>query len=134
MMNNLDRMSSSLIAAAEVDFAVGENVRRIRKLRKLSMSALGDAVGVTYQQIQKYEQGQNRISCAMVVRISAVFGCSISDLFDTLPGVPENSSRCQNLEAEDVVLAQAINHIRDPVVRQRLRDLIEALAACDGSP
>jgi transcriptional regulator with XRE-family HTH domain len=64
----------------EVDKAVGARVREIRKLRGISQSSLASALGVTFQQVQKYEKGSNRLSASMMVKTAAVLGVSVSEL------------------------------------------------------
>src|SRR5579863_3742394 len=51
-----------------IDVEVGLNLRRARLLRKLSQTQLGDALGISFQQIQKYERGVNRLSTSMLIR------------------------------------------------------------------
>lgn len=68
-------------SADPVDVAVGARIRLLRKLRGLSQQALADAAGVTFQQIQKYERGANRVSASMLVRIAATLRAPVSELF-----------------------------------------------------
>jgi transcriptional regulator with XRE-family HTH domain len=67
--------------ADPVDVAVGARIRLLRKLRGLSQQALAQASGVTFQQIQKYERGANRVSASMLARIAAALGTPVADLF-----------------------------------------------------
>lgn len=64
-----------------VDVYVGERVRAERNRCGLSQGALGEAIGVTFQQVQKYERGANRISASMLVRIAQTLGVTAADLF-----------------------------------------------------
>lgn len=66
--------------ANAVDAAVGERIRRLRQLRHLSQSRLGDAVGLSFQQIQKYESGKNRMALSTFVRICEALECRPSDV------------------------------------------------------
>ena len=63
-----------------IDVEVGARVRTFRKHRLLSQSALGDALGLTFQQVQKYERGSNRISASMLVKIAEKLGVTVGDL------------------------------------------------------
>lgn len=65
----------------DVDRAVGANIRKIRLLRRLSQERLGDALGVTFQQLQKYEKGTNRVGASRLVAIAAVLEVDITELF-----------------------------------------------------
>lgn len=64
-----------------VDVAVGARIRLFRKLRGLSQQALAESAGVTFQQIQKYERGANRVSASMLARIARALGTPVSELF-----------------------------------------------------
>ncbi|WP_062120739.1 helix-turn-helix domain-containing protein [Aureimonas sp. AU40] len=63
-----------------VDVALGLRVRAFRMEKRLSMQTLGGHLGVTYQQVQKYETGRNRISVSTAIRIAKVLDCSLMDL------------------------------------------------------
>ena len=67
--------------ADPVDIAVGARIRLLRKLRGLSQQALAEAAGVTFQQIQKYERGANRVSASMLARIAGALDAPASELF-----------------------------------------------------
>ena len=63
-----------------VDVAVGDNIRRRRRDLRISQEALAAAVSLTFQQIQKYERGANRVSASMLYEISRVLKCDAGDL------------------------------------------------------
>ncbi len=65
-----------------VDIIVGRNVRAIRSKRRISQLELGDALGLTFQQIQKYEKGTNRVSASKLHQIAMFLGVDISSLFE----------------------------------------------------
>src|SRR4051812_32857203 len=67
--------------ADPVDLAVGARIRLFRKMRGLSQQSLADAAGVTFQQIQKYERGANRVSASMLARIAETLQAPIGELF-----------------------------------------------------
>jgi len=67
--------------ADPVDTTVGAQIRYKRKMRKVSQQALADAVGVSFQQIQKYERGANRVSASMLVRIADTLEADITEFF-----------------------------------------------------
>jgi len=66
--------------ANAVDAAVGDRIRRLRQLRHLSQSRLGEAVGLSFQQIQKYESGKNRMALSTFVRICEALDCRPSEV------------------------------------------------------
>src|SRR3954454_5685218 len=68
-------------AADPVDVAVGARIRLLRKVRGLSQQALAEAAGVTFQQIQKYERGANRVSASMLSRIAGALDTPVAEMF-----------------------------------------------------
>jgi transcriptional regulator with XRE-family HTH domain len=68
-------------AATDIDLAVGARISALRKIRGLSQTALGEALGVTFQQIQKYERGQNRIGASRLREVAKFFGVPVVSLF-----------------------------------------------------
>ncbi|RVH17040.1 helix-turn-helix domain-containing protein [Sinorhizobium meliloti] len=107
-----------------VDIIVGRNVRRIRELSGTSQTALGEALGITFQQVQKYECGANRISAGKLLEIAKVLGCDLIDLFagaDPREGVfvlPEHSPAALKVAADF-----------DRIESQQLRDNLARLMA-----
>ncbi len=71
-----------------MDETVGATIRLRRKSRGLSQAALAEAIGITFQQVQKYERGANRVSASTLVRIATALDCSVADLFVGVPGGP----------------------------------------------
>jgi transcriptional regulator with XRE-family HTH domain len=67
--------------ADPVDIAVGARIRLLRKVRGLSQQSLAEAAGVTFQQIQKYERGANRVSASMLARIAGTLNAPVSEMF-----------------------------------------------------
>lgn len=72
-----------------VDIHLGKSVRRFRQLRSLTLSALGQAVGVSSQQMHKYENAIDRIPASRLFRIGCVLGLPVQTFFDGLEGFPE---------------------------------------------
>lgn len=68
-----------------VDVAVGARVRLLRKSRDISQERLAAAIGVTFQQVQKYERAANRISISMLARIAHALGTTVTELVDERP-------------------------------------------------
>ena len=74
----------------KLDVALGLRIRQRRKALRISQTALADGIGLTFQQIQKYERGSNRISFSRLVDIAHVLQCRVIDLVGDLDdaGVP----------------------------------------------
>lgn len=67
---------------SEIDVRIGGTIRRFREARGMTQAALADGIGVTFQQVQKYERGVNRVAAASMLRAAETLGCSVADLFD----------------------------------------------------
>lgn len=76
-------------APTAIDRRIGANLRRLRRQHHLSQSAIGRLLGVSYQQLQKYEKGMDRIPAAYLYDLSLAFGVPISEFF----AVPEGASQ-----------------------------------------
>jgi transcriptional regulator with XRE-family HTH domain len=103
-----------------IDAHVGSRIRLRRTLLGLSQERLGEALGLTFQQVQKYETGVNRVSASRLFDLSRVLDVPIGFFFDDVPDVL--LSRRETLE-----LVGAYYRIIDPAVRKHLLDLIKSL-------
>ena len=65
----------------DVDRVIGRNIKLLRDFKKISLVKLGEFVGVTFQQIQKYERGRDRVSAANLMKMSEALGVSMEDFF-----------------------------------------------------
>jgi transcriptional regulator with XRE-family HTH domain len=114
------------------DAEIGQRVRALRVQRGLSQSELGQLISVTFQQVQKYEKGANRISAGRLQRIAEVLGVPVAYFF----AAPNDASASEGageeggfLEAEGALrLARAYARIKQPGVRLQLLRLTEAIA------
>lgn len=68
--------------ATDIDVQIGATVRRLREAKGLTQAGLASGIGVTFQQVQKYERGANRISASTMVSIADVLRCTVADLYD----------------------------------------------------
>lgn len=114
-----------------LDQALGLAIRLRRHARGLSQSALGDAIGVSFQQIQKYERGTNRVSFSTMVRICEALECHVSDLVAEVEqlGPGENENGVEMLtQPEAAPLLEALAQIKSPGVRRAVLELARSLA------
>lgn len=72
-------MSGSPKNATETDRLIGARIREARKAMKLSQTALADRLGITFQQVQKYERAHNRVAASRLVEIAAVLNRPVAD-------------------------------------------------------
>jgi transcriptional regulator with XRE-family HTH domain len=113
-----------------VDVAVGGNVRIWRMAKGLSQAQLANRLGVTFQQVQKYEVGANRIGTGRLVKIAAILGVPISALFQgTDAAGPSQSLLALLSDRRSFRLAHAFAAIKDNTCRVSLVNLVEKIAA-----
>ena len=120
--------------ADPIDVAVGVRVRTRRKSMGLSQSALAEHLGLTFQQVQKYERGANRVSASMLVHIAEKLECSVSMLIgETERGVdlPDSDLLSGLLTSGATDLLRAYNAIGSTSQRQTLLKLARAMAEDD---
>ena len=132
-----------------VDVHVGARLRQRRTLLGLSQEKLGEAVGLTFQQIQKYERGANRIGASRLYQLSNVLDVSVSYFFDEMPGEVQKTrgdyaglSQADDIETaqtndpmarrETLELVRAYYKIEDPKVRKRVFELTKSIANASG--
>ena len=131
-------------APSAVDRHVGSRVRLRRVSVGMSQERLGEALGVTFQQVQKYEKGTNRISVSRMQQISRVLGCTVSYFLEGAPredglmavgfAEPGQAEYAADILStpEGVALARAFSSITDPKLRRRVVDLVSTLAESAG--
>ena len=126
-----------------IDVHVGARLRQRRTLLGMSQTTLGDAIGLTFQQMQKYEKGTNRISASRLFALSRVLDVPVEYFFDDVPAEVSASSPATEkrgrakkppsyepdpmAKRETLELVRAYYKIRDPQLRKRLRELTKAL-------
>lgn len=129
-----------------IDIYVGQRLRLRRMLIGMSQEKLGDAVGLTFQQIQKYERGANRIGASRLFRMAQILGIPVNYFYSELPshtlaGTPGFAEAGQAPLQDDSILVQSdLLHRRetldlvrafyktDPKQRRKILDLIKAMA------
>ncbi|PSJ55725.1 helix-turn-helix domain-containing protein [Kumtagia ephedrae] len=122
------------------DIHVGSRIRLRRNMLGMSQEKLGETLGITFQQIQKYEKGTNRVGASRLQAISEVLGVPVSFLFEDAPGqdgtvrgLAEDASATLALDfatsTEGLQLNRAFVKISDAKIRRKIIDLVKALAA-----
>ena len=113
---------------SSIDIAVGRNVRIWRMARGLSQAQLASRLGVTFQQLQKYEVGANRIGTGRLVKVATVLGIPIATLFEGADTDPSRSLLALVADARAFRLAQAFAAIHNSTLRLSLVYLVEKVA------
>lgn len=115
----------------EIDKDVGERLKILRIARHVSQDELGKSIGVTYQQIQKYESATNRISSSRIHQIANFFHVDVSYFFgeDISKYDPSDHSVLEFIKTADgFSLNSAFVSIKSPAVRRRVVDLIRSIS------
>jgi transcriptional regulator with XRE-family HTH domain len=137
-----------------IDVHVGRRLRLRRTLLGMSQEKLGELLGLTFQQVQKYERGANRIGSSRLFELGQILDVPVSFFFDDLPeatpgplpgyprpGLAEEGATFEHADAalsldkrETLELVRAYYRIGDPAVRKRLFELAKALANLADEP
>lgn len=121
------------------DKHVGSRVRMRRMMLSMSQEKLGDALGLTFQQVQKYEKGTNRIGASRLQQISNILQVPVSFFFEGAPNLPEHPHRGDApspafvsdflATSDGLALTKAFMQIKNPKLRRRIVDLVEQIAS-----
>src|SRR5690554_6476907 len=130
-------------SADEIDVHVGGQLRRRRNALGLSQGQIAEGLGVTFQQVQKYEKGLNRIGAGRLHRIATILAVPVGYFFEGIddgssggrpgkPGAgasPDHDRESFAASAEGRALVAAFHRIEDPAIRRQIMDLVETLAS-----
>lgn len=112
----------------DINLIIGRNIRYRRLLAGLSQEAVGNHLKVTLQQVQKYENAVNSISCEKLLKLAALFGCSIDDLCSgAMPETSHNPAHPWNPYKVHLLVTH-FNRIRSRVLRDRVCGVVKAIA------
>ncbi|MEM7660746.1 MAG: helix-turn-helix domain-containing protein [Pseudomonadota bacterium] len=131
-------MSESKLPSG-IDRHVGQRVRWRRRELHLTQEKLGEMLSLTFQQVQKYEKGVNRISAGRLFELAAVLGVPVNYFYDGasqyLPGRAEGVAEAQPIESEvptlgadALELVTAFQSINDPALRRSLLEMVSSTA------
>jgi transcriptional regulator with XRE-family HTH domain len=126
-----------------VDRYVGSRVRMRRIMLGMSQEKLGEALGLTFQQVQKYEKGTNRVGASRIQQISEILQVPVSFLFEGGPGGGDGAGRTGDgaspayisdflATSEGLALTRAFTRIPDAKLRRSIVEMVEQIAAREG--
>ncbi len=121
------------MACDEIDIEIGKRVRQARVAARLSQTQLGVQLGVSFQQVQKYEKGLNRIGGGRLYKIARVLGVKVTYFFDDVEhlldpeAVPEGTIEVGAISDRTFRAARALAEIPDENVKKRMLRLIDVL-------
>ena len=129
-------------AANPVDVHVGTRVRLRRKVLKMSQEKLGDMLGVTFQQVQKYERGSNRVGASRLWKMAQVMDVPVGFFYDGLGEEMPNLEFSENDQtpivydfinsSDGLNLAMAVSKIKSKAVRRQILELARSLSEDEG--
>jgi len=113
-------------------------VRMRRMMISMSQEKLGERLGITFQQVQKYEKGTNRIGASRLQQIAGILGVPVSFFFEGAPGGDGSTAGFADsgnpayvsdflATSEGLALSKAFMKVSDPKLRRRIVDLVEAM-------
>ena len=129
-----------------IDIYVGSRLRLRRALIGMSQEKLGNALEITFQQVQKYERGTNRISSSRLFQISRILDVSVSFFFDDMDteiikqteGMAEINKQVLQVDKlsrrETLEFVRAYYKITDPMVRKKIFEMIKAIGNSEIGP
>jgi len=127
-------MKQDLSPAEKIDRGIGARLRHVRKLRGLTQAQLGETLGVTFQQIQKYERGSNRISTSALILLARALDVSARALLGDDGPEPPDLDLALLTEDADYELLQALAQISSDEGRRIVIELVQELAGAERSP
>jgi transcriptional regulator with XRE-family HTH domain len=111
-----------------IDLLVGSRIRRFRKGRKMSQAQLGKKLGVTFQQVQKYENGKNRVGASRLQMISTALDVPVGQFFADDAGTSRTSAKPLAFDPQALRFAEAFVRLSDRELRNSIIDMVEAMA------
>jgi transcriptional regulator with XRE-family HTH domain len=127
------RLTKNQRATTDVDSRIGERVRERRVLLGLAQQQLADSLGVSFQQLQKYESGANRVSASRLYQLAQVLNIPIMWFYDGIDAPHGNRSKVSELstltsDPEMLRFVRAYYQIKNAKARHRLREMASVLA------
>ena len=123
-------MKSKAKSTNSHDLEVGQRIRARRMAKGMSQTELGSMLGVTFQQVQKYERGINRVGAGRLVRVAEALDVPISFFFGATDGAGEDTRAILGFldTSYSLRLLRAFSRIPQPHVQRALVELIESIA------
>lgn len=119
-----------------IDKKVGENIRQLRTVQGISQEKMAESLGITFQQVQKYENGSNRVGASRLYNISHILNSSVARLYEGVetPTTLKAAEESHGFEEDVFNKRETINLIRhyyaieDEEVRKKILDIVKSFA------
>jgi transcriptional regulator with XRE-family HTH domain len=129
--------AKALTPANEMDLLVGRQLKARRKMLSISQKQIGEALGVSFQQVQKYEKGANRIGAGQLQVIAKLLNVGVPYFYADEANAAQRGGFAEDPTSHDVVkilrdpeareLAAAFASLKDPALRRQISDLVQTL-------
>jgi len=117
-----------------VDVAVGARIRNLRLRNKLSQEEVGRRLKISFQQVQKYEKGTNRVGASRLSELAKIFGVSVEAFFSEVNGTslkePVRRPIDRLTDRHTIRLVEAYEALNDPKLKNAIVELAEQMARC----
>jgi transcriptional regulator with XRE-family HTH domain len=140
---DLCELKDGFMSYHPVDVHVGSRIKHQRTMSGISQDKLGKELGLTFQQIQKYEKGANRVGASRLFQISKILNVAVAFFFEEMPsaispqyagGMAEEAEGFEHntlSKRETLELVRAYYKIEDPEIRKRVFELIKSVSGQD---
>ena len=120
-----------------VDVAVGARIRNLRLRNKLSQEEVGRRLKISFQQVQKYEKGTNRVGASRLSELAKIFGVSVDAFFSEVGGAGSAKEAQRRpidrlTDRHTIRLVEAYEALTDPKLKVAIVELAEQMARCQG--
>ncbi len=121
------------MACDEIDIEIGKRLKQARVAAGLTQTELGTGLGISFQQIQKYEKGRNRVGCGRLYKIARILGVKITYFFDGVEHlldpdvVPAGTNEVGVMSSRAIRAAQILANLPDEDLKEQVFRLIAAL-------
>lgn len=115
-----------LLKSKRLDKIVGNNLKKLRKDRALSQEEIGKEIGVTFQQIQKYENASNRISASTLYVLSKILDVQLTDFYlDS--SIDDTELPSEITSKQNAYIVDSFKKIKNPKIRKKILDLLNTI-------
>lgn len=127
------RVNEKLLTQEEIDTHIGQKLKLGRLMAGKTLDEVGKVVGVSFQQVQKYERGKNSISCSRLYYLAKSLNVGVDFFFDQIISRTQVLNDCEvlNIDANDKDLVMLIKNyysLKDDNVRKKVMELVKSLA------
>jgi transcriptional regulator with XRE-family HTH domain len=119
----------------EIDVLVGHNLRTLRNMNAISQTTLGEKLNITFQQVQKYEKGSNRIAASTLWECAKIFGVSVEAFYqgaDEVTQLKTSGTPVPVLSSQAFQLGLAYDSNKNPAFKKAVTSLLRSMSDKDG--